>query len=104
MERFWNEQGIWSEETFGPSEIRGPIGPLKHLRKEVEEALEAKTPVAMQEEIVDCLFLVFDAARRAGFSLQFLEERAMRKLAKNKLRTWPAWDWQRADEPVEHQR
>ena len=35
MYAFWNEQADWSEATFGTTADRGPIGPLKHLRKDV---------------------------------------------------------------------
>lgn len=40
-------------------------------------------------EYADCLILVFDATRRAGFSLKDLAEAAKNKLMQNKLRRYP---------------
>ena len=40
LEDFWNELDEWSSRTFGPTAHRGPIGPLKHLAKEVQETLD----------------------------------------------------------------
>jgi hypothetical protein len=95
---FWYEQAAWSEETFGPSIERGPRGVLLHLKKEVDEALEAPNDL---EEYVDLLLLVFDATRRAGFWYHELVAAAFEKLAKNKARKWP--DWRNlSDVPVEH--
>jgi hypothetical protein len=37
--RFAKEQAEWSRATFGSDTERGPVGPLKHLAKEVEECL-----------------------------------------------------------------
>jgi hypothetical protein len=96
---FWNAQAEWSRATFGSDAERGPIGPLKHLCKEAKEALdsEGRDPV----EIADCLFLVFDAARRSGLTLDGLIEVCEKKLAVNKSRTWSK---PTSDEPVEHDR
>lgn len=99
MLQFFDEQAKWSREVFGEDILRGPVGPLKHLAKEAQEALEAKTPEHRSEEIVDCLFVVFDAARRHGFTYRSLAEAAMRKLEINKKRNWPT---PTTDEPVEH--
>ena len=110
IRQFWNEQADWSERTFGLN--RGPIGPMKHLRKEVDEVLEHIENVAdttlikdrdkLLEEFADCLFLLFDATRRAGFGFKDLVRAAFTKLAKNKTRIWPTPT--KSDEPVEHQR
>jgi len=94
----------WSAETFGPRERRGPIGPLKHLEKESREAYSETDPEKRKEEIADCLFLVFDAAQRAGMSYSELTRVAMAKLAKNKTRTWPAWHGTEPDTAIEHDR
>jgi hypothetical protein len=98
---FWNEHGAWSEETFGPSRERGPIGALKHLAKEAGEAQEKPWDI---EEYADCLFLVFDSARRAGFSYDDLSRAAFAKLEKNKLRVWGDWRLAPPDSPIEHKR
>ena len=83
-QQFWDQQAEWSRATFGSDTERGPLGPLKHLEKEAKEAQEnaewvQKNPekfdgvkqntVELRTEIADCLFLTFDAARRAGMTL-----------------------------------
>jgi hypothetical protein len=98
LEEFWNEQAQWSESVFGTTAERGPLGPLKHLRKEVEEAI-ADTGDTI--EMIDCLFLVFDACRRAGLSYQEVVDLAFHKLEINKKRKWAK---PISDEPVEHER
>jgi hypothetical protein len=69
---------------------------LKHLAK---EAVEAQVRPADTLEIADCLFLVFDAARRAGLTLEGLITVAEAKLLINKARKWSKPS---SDEPVEH--
>lgn len=103
MGDFWGELSEWSDDTFGPPDVRGPIGPLKHLVEEANEALMADDPDHFREEICDCLFLVFEAARRSGMTFGQLAKKCLEKLAKNRLRQWP--DWRKAktqDEPTEH--
>lgn len=104
MRDFWDDQREWSYETFGPPDVRGPAGPLDHLAKEAVEARAEADPAKRREEIADCLFLVFDAAHRAGMSYAELAAVAKAKLVKNRARTWP--DWRTADptRAVEHVR
>lgn len=107
--RFWKALGDWSQATFGLDKDRGPIGPLKHLIKEVNETLleierysntqSEEHLEKMKEEFADCLFLVFDATRRAGFTYNELLYAAFKKLEKNKRRVW---NKPTSDEPVEH--
>lgn len=119
-QQFWNEQAEFSEATFGKSPGRGPLGPLKHLEKEVIEAQNdaqmldnRKTGKAcilltteameqcLREELADCAHLLFDAARRAGMTYdQFLDE-CFKKLEKNKNRKWKAPDENGVCEHVE---
>lgn len=80
------EQSQWSQETFGNDQERGPIGPLKHLEKEAKEAQDNPTDIM---EHADCLLLVLDASRRAGFSPVQLIEAALQKMEINKAREWP---------------
>jgi hypothetical protein len=95
---FWKAHSAWSQATFGSDSERGPIGPLKHLAKEAVEAQEKPDDL---EEYADCLFLTFDATRRAGFTLEQLTEACFKKLEKNKKRKWgPATK----DGAVEHDR
>ncbi len=99
--KFWREQGEWSEKTFGPTSHRGPIGPLKHLQKEILEVLANPSDL---EEYVDCFFMVIDATRRAGFTYAEFVTAFQQKLVKNKSRIWPDWKTQPADTPIEHDR
>ena len=115
-QQFWDEQAAWSEATFGPTSERGAVGPLKHLEKEAKEArteaewlrdnpgkfdgIAGKTR-ELKVEIADCLFLTFDAARRAGMTLTDLLDTAFDKLEVNKNRTWQRTS---EDGPVEHVR
>lgn len=93
---FWFELAKWSQDTFGSDKVRGAQGPLKHLAKEVEECLAKPDDV---EEYADLVFLCFDSARRAGFTLNDLRRALRAKLEKNKARQWPVPS---SDEPVEH--
>jgi hypothetical protein len=99
LEVFWQHQSAWSQATFGPDSERGPIGPLKHLAKEVAEVM--KDPHDLME-FVDCLFLIFDSTRRAGFNFDQLREAAWKKLAINKARKWQTPP--KGDEAIEHVR
>lgn len=96
IEDFWKQQSEWSQLAFGSDLERGPVGPLKHLEK---EAKEAQDNIGDLMEYVDCLFLVIDATRRAGFTWNQLLESAFIKLEINKRRKW---DKSIKDEPVEH--
>ena len=86
MRSLWNELSEWSQKTFGDDLSRGPEGALEHLKMEADEALE--TPCKL-EEYADCLILILDAARRAGFSMDQLGQAAVEKLETNKTRTYP---------------
>jgi hypothetical protein len=101
MLAFWHYLAQWSEKTFGSRDVRGSTGPLKHLEKEAREAYMETDPQKRRVEIADCLFLVFDAARREGMSYDDLLATVMTKLEVNQSRTWPPAS---ADEPVEHVR
>lgn len=98
---FWNEQAAWSQATFGTDAERGPTGPLKHLEKEARESHQEPDAEKRKVEIADCLFLVFDAARRAGMTFDELFNTAFAKLEVNKSRKWQK---PTSDEPVEHVR
>lgn len=98
LEDFFHAQAAWSQATFGKDSERGPAGPLKHLAKEVKEALANPTDLM---EYVDLQFLVFDALRRAGFTLEQLRHGCNVKLKINQARQWPKAS---SDEPVEHVR
>ena len=94
----WDYQSVWSQIVFGADAERGPIGPLKHLICEAQEAIAApKDPT----EYADCLLLIFDAARRAGLTYEGLIEAAMQKHMSNKSRIYPK---PAVDEPSFHQK
>lgn len=103
MEQFFQARQEWSFETFGAHTERGPEGPLKHLEKEVKEAIAAwivgGNVLDFLEELVDCQFLVHDAVSRAGFTYDAFLDACWKKLAKNRTRRWGA---RSADGVVEH--
>ena len=101
MREFEEARRAWSEATFGTAAERGPIGPLKHLEKEAREAYTEADPARQREEIADCVFLVFDAASRAGMTLDDLARECWAKLEKNKRRQWVRTA---PGEPIEHLR
>lgn len=90
------QQAKWSQATFGLDSERGPLGPLKHLEKEARECQAAPSDLT---EYADCLLLLLDAARRAGFTEMQLIDEAVAKLQVNKTRKWPK---PTSDDPVEH--
>lgn len=98
-ELLWQRHAAWSRKTFGADDVRGPEGPLKHLRKEVEEALAQPQD---KHEYADLLLLVMDSARRAGLTSRGLVLAGFEKLAINEQRTWPALT--DVNEPVFHER
>lgn len=78
------EHAEWSQATFGNV---GPIGPLKHLRREVKEVIAKPHDLS---EWADMQFLMWDAQRRADFSDEQITRAMVEKLAVNKSREWPA--------------
>jgi len=97
LEMIASEQSEWSQQTFGCDKERGPLGALMHLEKEAREALAAPDDA---HEYADCLLLVLDAARRAGFEPLQLLQHAYGKLQICKQRKWPKPTAK--DQPVEH--
>lgn len=100
LRSLWSSQAEWSQRKFGSDDVRGPIGALKHLQKEADEAMKIPhDPV----EFSDCLLLVFDSSRRAGMSFDKLIRTACEKHEINKTRNYPKPD-PATDDPVEHVR
>lgn len=111
------DQSEWSQATFGTDAERGPIGGLKHLRLEADEAIDAaerlkeakeqpqfnlsvaETHLELQQEMADCLILLLDASRRAGISPLDLVIAGAAKMVKNRLRTYPR---PTSDAPSQH--
>lgn len=77
------EHAEWSQATFGDV---GPIGPLKHLRREVKEVIAKPYDLS---EWADMQFLLWDAQHRAGITDEQITQAMIEKLAVNKLRDWP---------------
>lgn len=115
LREFWNEQSKWSQEVFGPDNVRGPLGPTKHLAREVlteilgilrtdvDYILDKNGAVCYDlGEFVDCMFLVVDACRRAGFTCEQFTKGLFEKLAENKAREWPKFNPNNVNEAVEH--
>ena len=92
------DQAQWSQATFGTDSQRGPIGALRHLEKEAREAIDNPRDIM---EYADCLLLILDASRRAGFMAGTLVQAAQRKMAINRTREWPRPE---LDVPIEHVR
>lgn len=99
---FWDECEKWSDQTFGPREVRGPKGPIEHLKKEIIEI--EKSDYKDINEFVDAFFLILDAVRRAGFSRSYFMQKCWEKLVENKRRTWPDWRTMDPNKAIEHNR
>jgi hypothetical protein len=92
----------WADVTFGTVEERGPIGPLRHLAIEVEEAakkFEAGDLEGGLVELADCQMIFWDAIRRARVVDPVLLAACYQKLEVVKQRAYPK---PAGDEPVEH--
>lgn len=109
-------QGEWSEQVFGTTAERGPIGPLLHLIQEVctelfgidEQTwgwidhhitlglnmakLEGRLNYGDITEHADVCLLWLDAIRRSGFTTNEVLQAAWLKQAQNEAREWPAVD------------
>lgn len=97
------DHAAWSQKTFGSDADRGPLGPLRHLEMEAREAQQAAEAVGyvsrcgstpfhtrnmLGEELADCLLLLLDAGRRAGFDPLAIVREAAKKMERNKARKW----------------
>jgi NTP pyrophosphatase (non-canonical NTP hydrolase) len=80
----------WSDATFGCGQRNPAIA--YHLKKEVDELIEALENVSSVEELgmefADCLMLLLDSASHAGISVDELMIYARKKLEINKTRIW----------------
>lgn len=110
-----SDQAEWSQKVFGPDNVRGPAGPLKHMVKEIEgeilnlvafeaihlDAVNTKREL-LEIEFADLLILFLDAIRRADFKLHTIVKAAIAKMEENKKREWPPFDPTKVNEAVEH--
>lgn len=84
LERFYRLHGKFVKEAF--PEITDFRGPLKHLLKEVQEAIESGD----EEEFAD-IFMLLLSAFRLRFprkTINFLILISIEKLGRNKMRKW----------------
>ena len=91
----------WSSATFGDASVRGPEGPLNHLRKEIDEIIADPDDIT---EFADAYMLVSDAASRAGHKMSEVCDAAVDKLEVNKRRTWGPVNADGFSEPVKGSR
>jgi hypothetical protein len=80
------DQNDWSQTQFGTPEAKGPVGPLRHMEKEVREAIENPSDAS---EYADILILWLDATWRAGFTMEQVIQAAHEKMKVNRERNWP---------------
>lgn len=89
------EEITFSDQAFGPS--RSYLGPLNHLRKEIEEVIAADNLCLGEDpsngslmEFADCLLLLIDAyrLRHRGLPPEKLLVAAWNKIQINKRRDW----------------
>lgn len=98
-------QSAWSQRTFGTDGERGPKGPLKHLKKEINECLDMHKRGELDPgEYGDLLILTLDSSRRAGLAVQDLVGAAIDKMNVNQARDWPAPTLENLDKPIEHKK
>ena len=99
-----SEQSEWSQATFGTDAERGPLGAIRHLRKETVEAEEAWLAVVKAqadgdphaamlaekfgEEKADMLLLLLDLNRRSGGTPVDLVAAAQAKMKINRQRVY----------------
>lgn len=81
----WDRLAAWSDRTFGAPAELGPASALAHLKREADEANADPADVF---EFADCQILLWDAARRAGHTLEDLLYAVERKQIKNEGRSW----------------
>lgn len=81
----WYEVTRFTDPKFGGPGVRGPEGPLNHLRKEIDEIFEDYND---PEEFADAFILLFDAAHLAFHDPTLIQEEIKLKMEKNRRRTW----------------
>ena len=96
MDRWQNLQddiGIFTDKTFGAST---PRAKALHLAEEAREAADDPADIL---EWADCMILLLDGARKAGFATEDIYQAVLRKMEINKARKWGKSD---ADGVVRH--
>ena len=83
MNEIQKNLGKWADSVFGKK--RSPIGALYHLQEEAFEAMDEPYDIM---EYADCMMLIIDATRNAGFTADELMEAVNKKLRINQRRKW----------------
>jgi NTP pyrophosphatase (non-canonical NTP hydrolase) len=79
----------WADKTFGKD--REPTAPLYHLKREVNElieAIESEDEGKVHEEFSDCFILILNAASKYGLNVKTLYLNSLTKMDVNKIRRW----------------
>lgn len=79
----------WADKTFGKD--REPTAPLYHLKREVNElieAIESEDEGKVREEFADCFILILNAASKYGLNVKNLYLDSLTKMDLNKIRRW----------------
>lgn len=101
MEELFNTITAWQKETFGE---QTPLSVAKHLRKEVDElieALERGDKEHAEEELSDVQILLWNEAKKLGMDFYELSANVRKKHTKNLKRKWLKPD---ADGCVHHEK
>lgn len=101
MEELFNTITAWQNNTFGE---QTPLSVAKHLRKEVDElieALERGDKEHAQEELSDVQILLWNEAKKLGMDFYELSANVRKKHTKNLKRKWLKPD---ADGCVHHEK
>jgi len=92
LQQLMDDIAKWSDKTFGEGQRNPAI--VYHLKKEVEELIEAFNPNTRNAhrklwfEFADCMMLLLDSAHHVGFSAKDLINASREKLNINKDRKW----------------
>lgn len=101
MEELFNTITAWQKDTFGETT---PLSVAKHLRKEVDElieALERGDKEHAEEELSDVQILLWNEAKKLGMDYYDLSANVRKKHTKNLKRKWLKPD---ADGCVHHEK
>lgn len=89
VQKFMDDNRIWTDQTFGKLNA---VAALKHLRKEVNETIEAiesnMPEEEIREEFADMFLLLLNACNKHGITFYALYANAERKMKINRERKW----------------
>ncbi|MDD9900506.1 MAG: DUF550 domain-containing protein [Alphaproteobacteria bacterium] len=81
-QKMQEEIGVFTDKTFGTST---PRAKALHLAEEAQEAADDPADII---EWADCIILLLDGVRKAGYTTDDLYDAVQRKMEINKNRTW----------------